>query len=126
MSTAALLYFCTELRCLEITPDDNQFVLDQGSSLTLTCSSSGEAAWEKLEEVPDFQTLFFNLQSDEKNQTVQSSATSRVLTLSNVNWMDTGVYQCTDRYTGETKAVAVFVPGEDVELTNNFTRNDGS
>lgn len=125
MSTAALLYLCTELRCLEITPDDKQFVLDNGSSLNLTCSGSGETAWKiKKEDVPDDQTPFTsNIQGSEKYQTVQSSATSTVLTLRNVSWKDAGVYQCTDRHTGETKEVPVFVPGEFcLLLTNNFTR----
>uniref|UniRef100_A0A8C3A017 receptor protein-tyrosine kinase n=1 Tax=Cyclopterus lumpus TaxID=8103 RepID=A0A8C3A017_CYCLU len=97
----ALLYFCTELRCLEITPDDKELVLSEGSSLTLTCSGSEDTKWEfKRDDVP--------------YQIVQSSITSSVLTLWNVSWKHTGVYQCTDRHTGETKEVAVFVPDPDV------------
>lgn len=45
-------------------------------------------------------------------QIVQSSATTSVLTLWNVNWKHTGVYQCKDRRTRETKEVDIFVPGE--------------
>uniref|UniRef100_A0A8C4GL34 receptor protein-tyrosine kinase n=1 Tax=Dicentrarchus labrax TaxID=13489 RepID=A0A8C4GL34_DICLA len=91
---ATLLYFCAELRCLEITPDDKELVLLRGSSVTLNCSGSGETTWEfKRDDV---------------------SGTTSVLTLWNVSWKHTGVYQCIDRHAGETKEVAVFVPDSDV------------
>ncbi len=43
---------------------------------------------------------------------MQNGDTTSVLTLLNVNWKHTGLYQCIDRHTGDTKEVAVFVPGE--------------
>lgn len=110
--TAALLYFCTELRCLEITPDDKELVLAEGSSLTLTCSGSGNTTWEfKKDDVPYFQVDQVQ-NGGQSYQIVQSSATSSVLTLWNVSWKHTGVYLCIDQHTHETKEVAVFVPGE--------------
>uniref|UniRef100_A0A672YVZ5 receptor protein-tyrosine kinase n=1 Tax=Sphaeramia orbicularis TaxID=375764 RepID=A0A672YVZ5_9TELE len=82
------------LSCLDITPGDKDFVLTQGSSLTLTCTGLGETTWEfKRDDVGD---------------------TSSVLTLWDVSWKHTGVYQCIDRRTGETEEVAVFVPDPDM------------
>ncbi|XP_068570767.1 platelet-derived growth factor receptor beta [Cebidichthys violaceus] len=114
VTVTALLYFCTELCCLEITPDDKELVLAEGSSLTLTCSGSEDTTWDfKRDDVPYFQAE--QVQNDGQSyQIVQSSVTSSVLTLWNVSWKHTGVYQCTDRQTGETKEVAVFVPDPDV------------
>lgn len=103
--TAALFYFCTELRCLEITPVDEELVLAEGSSLTLTCSGSEDTKWEfKRDDAPHFQA--------EELQNDGQSHTTSVLTLHNLSWKHTGVYQCNDRHTGETKEVAVFVPGK--------------
>ncbi|XP_056295842.1 platelet-derived growth factor receptor beta [Pseudoliparis swirei] len=114
VTVTALLFFCTKLRCLEITPDDKELVLAEGSSLTLTCSGSEDTTWEfKRDHVPYFQAE--QVQNDGQSyQIVQSSVTSSVLTLWNVSWTHTGVYQCTDLLTGETKEVAVFVPDPDV------------
>ncbi|XP_059202331.1 platelet-derived growth factor receptor beta [Centropristis striata] len=114
VTVAALLYLCAELHCLEITPDDKQLVLAAGASLTLTCSGSGETTWVfKRDDVPYFQVE--PVQNPGKNyQIVQSSPTSSVLTLWNVSWKHTGVYQCIDRHTEEPKEVAVFVPDNDV------------
>lgn len=111
---AALLCFCTELFCLEITPDDTELVLAEGSSLSLTCSGSGETTWEfKRDDVPYFQVE--QVQNGRQSyQVVQTGATSSVLTLWNVSWKHTGVYQCIDQLTGETKEVAVFVPDPDM------------
>uniref|UniRef100_A0AAQ4RJF8 receptor protein-tyrosine kinase n=1 Tax=Gasterosteus aculeatus aculeatus TaxID=481459 RepID=A0AAQ4RJF8_GASAC len=91
------------LRCLEITPDDEELVLAEGSSLTLTCSGSEDTKWEfKRDDAPHFQA--------EELQNDGQSHTTSVLTLHNLSWKHTGVYQCNDRHTGETKEVAVFVP----------------
>lgn len=113
MSTAALLCLCTELRCLQITPDDKELVLAEGSSLSLTCSGSGETSWEfKRDDVPYFQVEQVQ-NGGQSYQIIQSGRnTSSVLTLRNVSWKHTGVYQCIDRSTAEAKEVAVFVPGE--------------
>lgn len=111
VQTAALLCFCTELRCLEITPGDKEFVLAEGSSLTLTCSGSGETTWTfKMDDVPYFQ-LEPSKPGHQSYEIVQSGATSSVLTLFNVSWKHTGVYQCIDQRTRDTEEVAVFVPG---------------
>uniref|UniRef100_A0AAQ5XGZ5 receptor protein-tyrosine kinase n=1 Tax=Amphiprion ocellaris TaxID=80972 RepID=A0AAQ5XGZ5_AMPOC len=86
---------------VNITPDDKELVLAEGSSVSLTCSGSGDTTWEfKRDDVP--------------YQVVQTGTTSSVLTLWNVSWKHTGVYQCIDRLTGETKEVAVFVPDPDL------------
>lgn len=110
----ALLCFCAELLCLEITPDDTELVLAEGSSLSLTCSGSGETTWEfKRDDVPYFQVE--QVQNGRQSyQVVRTGATSSVLTLWNVSWKHTGVYQCFDQLTGETKEVAVFVPDPDM------------
>ncbi|KAK2849202.1 hypothetical protein Q5P01_009036 [Channa striata] len=119
VTVTALLYLCTELCCLEITPDDKQIVLDAGSSLNLTCSGSESATWEfKKEDMTYHQAQFQN--DGENYQTVQSSATSKVLMLRNVNWRQTGVYQCIDQLTAETKEVAVFVPDSKVWFVESF------
>ncbi|XP_040903802.1 platelet-derived growth factor receptor beta [Toxotes jaculatrix] len=108
LTVTALLYLCTELCCLEITPNDKELILAKGSSLTLTCSGLRETTWEfKKDDVPYFQVE----QNDGKSyRIVQSGKASSVLTLWNVSWKHTGVYQCMDRHTGEIKEVAVFVP----------------
>ncbi|XP_030594711.1 platelet-derived growth factor receptor beta [Archocentrus centrarchus] len=110
----ALLYFCTELCCLEITPGDKEFVLAKGSSLTLTCSGSGETTWGfKKDDVPYFQLEPPKI-GHQNYKIVQSGPTSSVLTLFSVSWKHTGVYQCIDRHTRETEEVAVFVPDPEV------------
>lgn len=112
MSTAALLYLCSELCCLEITPGDGELVLAEGSSVTLTCSGSGETTWEfKRDDVPFFQVEQVQ-NGGQSYEIVQGIGTSSNLTLLNVSWKHTGVYQCVDPHTGENKEVAVFVPGK--------------
>lgn len=114
LTVTALLYLCPELSCLDITPGDKEFVLAQGSSLTLTCSGLGETTWEfKRDDVPYVQVeqAQYGRQS---YQIVQSGNTSSALTLWDVSWKHTGVYQCIDRHTGLTEEVAVFVPDPDV------------
>lgn len=112
MSTAALLYLFTKSCCLEITPDDKELVLAKGSFLRITCSGLGETTWEfKNDGVPYFQVEQVH-SSGQSYQIVQGNGTTSVLTLWNVNWKHTGVYQCNDRTTTETKEVAIFVPGE--------------
>ncbi|XP_038555192.1 platelet-derived growth factor receptor beta [Micropterus salmoides] len=114
VTVTALLYFCTELCCLELSPDDKELVLAEGSSLNLTCSGSEETTWVfKRDDVSILQVE--QVQNGGQNyKIVQSSVTSSVLTLWNLSWKHTGVYQCIDRLTGETKEVAVFVPDPDV------------
>uniref|UniRef100_A0A8C8E0G7 Platelet-derived growth factor receptor alpha n=1 Tax=Oryzias sinensis TaxID=183150 RepID=A0A8C8E0G7_9TELE len=97
LSQKAWLYFCSGARCLEVTPDEKEIVLAKGSELTLTCSGLMETTWEyKKDDVPYFQT-------------VNSGVYASVLTLLKVSWQHTGVYQCINRHTKETKEVAVFV-----------------
>lgn len=110
VTVTALLYFCTELRCVEISPDDKELTLAEGSFLNLTCSGSGETTWEfKRDDVPYCQVEQVQ-NSGPSYQIVQSNITSSVLSLWNMSWKHTGVYLCVDRHTGETKEVAVFVP----------------
>uniref|UniRef100_A0A672J3F6 receptor protein-tyrosine kinase n=1 Tax=Salarias fasciatus TaxID=181472 RepID=A0A672J3F6_SALFA len=111
LQTAALLYFSAELCCLEIRPADTELVLAEGASLTFTCSGSEETTWDfKRDDVPYFQVE--PLQNGRPSyEIVQNSSSSSALTLLSVSWRHTGVYQCIDRLTGETKEVAVFVPG---------------
>lgn len=108
---AALLYSCTPANCLRTVPDDNQLILAEGSSLSISCSGSGETTWVfKSDDVPFFQT---EAKSGGLNyKIVQSNRTTSVLTLWHVNWKYTGVYQCKDLLTKEIKEVAIFVPGE--------------
>ncbi|KAM9377765.1 platelet-derived growth factor receptor beta [Pholidichthys leucotaenia] len=107
VTAAALVYFSIEMSCLEITPSDRVLVLASGSSLTLTCSSSGETSWElKQDTVPSFPLEHV----PNGYQIIQTGPTSSVLILSNVSWTQTGLYQCTDQRTRETEEVAVFVP----------------
>ncbi|XP_058505577.1 platelet-derived growth factor receptor beta [Solea solea] len=114
LTVTALMYLCTETCCLEIVPDAKQLVLVEGSSLTLTCSGLSETTWEfKKDGVPYFQ-VEHGQNAGQSYQIEQIGATSSVLTLLNVSWKHTGVYQCVDQYTGETKEVSVFVPDPDV------------
>ncbi|XP_045886877.1 platelet-derived growth factor receptor beta isoform X2 [Micropterus dolomieu] len=114
VTVTALLYFCTELWCLELSPDDKELVLAEGSSLNLTCSGSEETTWVfKRDDVSILQVE--QVQNGGQNYKImQSSVTSSILTLWNLSWKHTGVYQCIDRLTGETKEVAIFVPDPDV------------
>ncbi|KAL3044903.1 hypothetical protein OYC64_013220 [Pagothenia borchgrevinki] len=110
VTVTALLYFCTELRCVEISPDDKELTLAEGSFLSLTCSGSGETTWEfKRDDVPYCQVEQVQ-NGGPSYEIVQSNLTSSVLSLWNMSWKHTGVYLCVDRHTGETKEVAVFVP----------------
>lgn len=102
------MYLCTELCCLEITPDGKEYVLAKGSSLVLTCSGSGETTWEMKRD----DGLYIQAELAQSYQVVQNGPTTSVLTLRDVSWIITGVYQCIDHPSGETKEVAVFVPGE--------------
>ncbi|KAM6924264.1 platelet-derived growth factor receptor beta [Xenentodon cancila] len=110
----ALLYFCTNVHCLEIIPDVKELILTEGSSLTLNCSGSKDSLWEfKRDGVPYIQVEPF--QNHQKSyEIVQSGATSSLLILRSVSWKHTGVYQCVDQVTGETKEVTVFVPDPEV------------
>lgn len=111
MQTAAWLYFCSGARCLEVTPDEKEIVLAKGSELTLTCSGLMETTWEyKKDDVPYFQ-VEKDQESHQSYQSVNSGVFSSVLTLLKVSWQHTGVYQCINRHTKETKEVAVFVAG---------------
>lgn len=105
MLLAALLHFCTKSCCLEIRPAAKELVLAAGSSLSLTCSGSGDTTWEIRSNLAD------QVESGDTAVRV-SSAGSSVLTLQNVNWNHTGTYQCVDQRSGENQEVAVFVPGE--------------
>lgn len=99
---------------MEITPGDKEFVLAEGSSLSLTCSGSGATTWEfKREDVPYFQEeQVQNAFAGRNYEIVQNSDASSTLTLWSVSWKHTGVYRCTEERAGEMKEVAVFVPGE--------------
>uniref|UniRef100_A0A672J313 receptor protein-tyrosine kinase n=1 Tax=Salarias fasciatus TaxID=181472 RepID=A0A672J313_SALFA len=114
VTVTALLYFSAELCCLEIRPADTELVLAEGASLTFTCSGSEETTWDfKRDDVPYFQVE--PLQNGRPSyEIVQNSSSSSALTLLSVSWRHTGVYQCIDRLTGETKEVAVFVPDPSV------------
>uniref|UniRef100_A0A8C8E0X8 receptor protein-tyrosine kinase n=1 Tax=Oryzias sinensis TaxID=183150 RepID=A0A8C8E0X8_9TELE len=103
------LVFLSLPRCLEVTPDEKEIVLAKGSELTLTCSGLMETTWEyKKDDVPYFQVVK-DQESHQSYQTVNSGVYASVLTLLKVSWQHTGVYQCINRHTKETKEVAVFV-----------------
>lgn len=108
---AALLSSCTTGNCLKIVPEEKQLILAEGSSISITCTGSGETTWDfKSDDVPFFQ---MKEESGGLNyKIVQSNRTTSVLTLWHVNWKYTGVYQCKDRLTKGMKEVAVFVPSK--------------
>ncbi|CAL1613295.1 unnamed protein product [Knipowitschia caucasica] len=116
----ALLYLCPGRRCLEISPADTEFILDPGSSLTLTCSGSKEAAWEfKRDDAPYFQ--MDHVQHGRRSfQIVQNSDMTSVMTLLDVSWKHSGVYLCIDQVTGESREAVVFVPDPDVWFIKSF------
>ncbi|XP_043983991.1 platelet-derived growth factor receptor beta isoform X2 [Gambusia affinis] len=114
VALTALVHFCPEVLSLKITPDDKEFVLAQGSSLTLICSGSSQANWALKR---DDSTYYLN-QLDENMKSrykiFELDTTSVALNLTSVNWMHTGVYQCIDDISDEIKEVAVFVPDPEV------------
>uniref|UniRef100_A0A3B5KVI0 receptor protein-tyrosine kinase n=1 Tax=Xiphophorus couchianus TaxID=32473 RepID=A0A3B5KVI0_9TELE len=95
-------------------PDDKEFVLAQGSSLTLICSGSSHAKWALKR---DDSTYYLN-QLDENMKSrykiFELDTTSVALNLTSVSWVHTGVYQCVDDISDEIKEVAVFVPDPEV------------
>ncbi|XP_054647909.1 platelet-derived growth factor receptor beta [Dunckerocampus dactyliophorus] len=110
VTITALLCLSTDVFCLEVTPRDGQIVLAKGSSLTLTCTGRGETTWTfKRDDVPYFQ-VDQGRNGVQSYQILQNGAKSSALSLWDVSWKHTGVYQCTDGLTGETKEVVVFVP----------------
>ncbi|XP_051935906.1 platelet-derived growth factor receptor beta [Hippocampus zosterae] len=114
LAVTVLLFLRANVSCLEVTPHDGQLILARGSSITLTCSSSGETAWEfKRDDVPYFQ-VEQGQNGVQSYQIVQDGVKSSSLSLWNVSWKHTGVYQCIDRHTGERKEVHVFVPDPQV------------
>ncbi|XP_029367799.1 platelet-derived growth factor receptor beta isoform X2 [Echeneis naucrates] len=114
VTVTALLYLCTDLSCLKIAPDDKEIILDSGLSINLTCSGSGEVTWEfKKDDIP--YAIMEDLQSGGgRCQSVRRGPNSIVLTLCDVSWRHTGIYQCTDQTSGESQEVVVFVPDPDV------------
>lgn len=70
----------------------------------------------KRDDVPYFQVE--QIQNRRSHQIVQSNATTSILTLWNVSWKHTGVYQCIEPYSDEIEEVAVFVPGEACFVTS--------
>uniref|UniRef100_H3D9P7 receptor protein-tyrosine kinase n=1 Tax=Tetraodon nigroviridis TaxID=99883 RepID=H3D9P7_TETNG len=123
VTLTALLYSCTPANCLRMVPDDRRHILAEGSSLSITCSGSGETTWDfKSEDAPFFQ---MEAKSGGLNyKIVQSNRTTSVLTLWHVNWKYTGVYQCKDVLTKEMEEVAIFVPGEFSNPEVWFIRSD--
>lgn len=112
MQTAALVHFCSEVAGLEIIPDDKEFVLAQGSSLTFTCSASSQAMWDiKREDSAEYFDEL-NGKASARYTTFQSDAMTLALTLINVTWQHTGVYQCIDVISREIKEALVLVPGK--------------
>lgn len=106
----ALVHFCSEVAGVEIIPDDKEFVLAQGSSLTLTCLASSNAMWDiKREDSAEYSDEL-NGKASARYTTFKSDPMSLALTLINVTWQHTGVYQCIDFRSREMKEAVVFVP----------------
>uniref|UniRef100_A0A8C7M5Q1 receptor protein-tyrosine kinase n=1 Tax=Oncorhynchus kisutch TaxID=8019 RepID=A0A8C7M5Q1_ONCKI len=104
----ALLHFCPEFCCLEISPSNSEVVMTAGDSMIITCSGWGTVEWrfKRDDNVPYFG--------------VENQNTTSVLILDNVTWSQTGVYVCTEAWTDETIEVAVFVPDPDVWFIESF------
>uniref|UniRef100_A0A8C7KVE9 receptor protein-tyrosine kinase n=1 Tax=Oncorhynchus kisutch TaxID=8019 RepID=A0A8C7KVE9_ONCKI len=98
----ALLHFCPEYRCVEISPSNSEVVMTPGDSMIFTCSSWGTVGWrfKRNDDVPYFG--------------VENQNTTSVLILDNVTWRHTGVYVCAEALTDEAREVAVFVPDPEV------------
>uniref|UniRef100_A0A665TS58 receptor protein-tyrosine kinase n=1 Tax=Echeneis naucrates TaxID=173247 RepID=A0A665TS58_ECHNA len=88
---------------MKIAPDDKEIILDSGLSINLTCSGSGEVTWEfKKDDIP--YAIMEDLQSGGgRCQSVRRGPNSIVLTLCDVSWRHTGIYQCTDQTSGESQ-----------------------
>lgn len=102
--TAALLHFCPEFCCLEISPSNSEVVMAAGDSIIITCTGWGTVEWrfKRDDNVPYFG--------------VENQNTTSVLILDNVTWSQTGVYVCAETWTDKTIEVAVFVPGENTVI----------
>ncbi|CAB1337047.1 unnamed protein product [Coregonus sp. 'balchen'] len=76
----ALLHFCPEFCCLEISPSNSEVVMAAGDSMIFTCSGWGTVGWrfKRDDNVPYFG--------------VENQNTTSVLILDNVTWSQTGVY----------------------------------
>uniref|UniRef100_A0A8C7PCQ2 receptor protein-tyrosine kinase n=1 Tax=Oncorhynchus mykiss TaxID=8022 RepID=A0A8C7PCQ2_ONCMY len=98
----ALLHFCPEYRCVEISPSNSEVVMTPGDSMIFTCSSWGTVGWrfKRNDDIPYFG--------------VENQNTTSVLILDNVTWRHTGVYVCAEALTDEAREVAVFVPDPEV------------
>uniref|UniRef100_A0A8C8HHL0 receptor protein-tyrosine kinase n=1 Tax=Oncorhynchus tshawytscha TaxID=74940 RepID=A0A8C8HHL0_ONCTS len=98
----ALLHFCPEYRCVEISPSNSEVVMTPGDSMIFTCSSWGTVGWrfKRNDDIPYFG--------------VENQNTTSVLILDNVTWKHTGVYVCAEALTDEAREVAVFVPDPEV------------
>lgn len=113
MLTAALLHFCPEYRCVEISPSNSEVIMTPGDSMIFTCSSWGTVGWrfKRNDDIPYFG--------------VENQNTTSVLILENVTWRHTGVYVCAEAWTDEAREVAVFVPGENTVITiHSVTENN--
>uniref|UniRef100_A0A4W5KR03 receptor protein-tyrosine kinase n=1 Tax=Hucho hucho TaxID=62062 RepID=A0A4W5KR03_9TELE len=104
----ALLRFCPEFCCLEISPSNSEVVMAAGDSMIFTCSGWGTVEWrfKREDNIPYFGVEKQNMTS--------------VLILDNVTWSQTGVYVCAEALTDKTIEVAVFVPDPDVWFIESF------
>lgn len=103
----ALLQLCPESCCLEITPSDSTVVLATGSSFSFICSGSESAVWSIRRD------------DDHPSMVMEQRNGSAVLTLHDVTWRHTAVYECSTDPPTETKMVAVFVPDPEMWFIEN-------
>uniref|UniRef100_A0A4W4G471 receptor protein-tyrosine kinase n=1 Tax=Electrophorus electricus TaxID=8005 RepID=A0A4W4G471_ELEEL len=80
-----------------------EVVLTANQSFTITCSGWGPVTW-----------LFRQDKNVPAVRTEDRSASSSTLSLENVTWRHTGVYECFENETAETREVAIYVPDPDV------------
>ncbi|XP_035377625.1 platelet-derived growth factor receptor beta isoform X1 [Electrophorus electricus] len=101
--TAALVLLCPVVTGLELNPNVREVVLTANQSFTITCSGWGPVTW-----------LFRQDKNVPAVRTEDRSASSSTLSLENVTWRHTGVYECFENETAETREVAIYVPDPDV------------
>ncbi|XP_063048957.1 platelet-derived growth factor receptor beta-like [Engraulis encrasicolus] len=112
--TVVLCCWCYHGNCLELSPGNQEVVLQAGSNLSINCTGSAPVNWRYRREdnIPDFLV--------EKTTPTSSFALplvdmySAVLRLDNVTWRHTGVYVCYEEGHTLTREVAVYVPDPEV------------
>uniref|UniRef100_A0A8D0DUR3 receptor protein-tyrosine kinase n=1 Tax=Salvator merianae TaxID=96440 RepID=A0A8D0DUR3_SALMN len=90
----------SEIKCVEISSQDQEVILSLYSDFSLKCSSQNEIFWKK-----DNERITLDTKVEKRGSTYVNT-----LTLRNVTGIHTGEYSCTDKQSPEEKNIYLFVP----------------